>query len=58
MYEVLKAKLGREPTHNEIVADVRRVLREASDKNLVKFAQEGRLPHQRKARSSRARHSR
>ena len=26
IYEALKAKLGREPSHNELVADVNRIL--------------------------------
>lgn len=28
IYEVLRAKLGREPNHNEIVAECKRILRE------------------------------
>ncbi len=30
IYEALKAKLNREPTHNELVEDVKRILREAA----------------------------
>lgn len=30
--EALEAKLGREPTHNELVAETRRILREARAK--------------------------
>ena len=29
IYEALKAKLGREPKHNELTAEVRRILDEA-----------------------------
>jgi len=29
IYEVLKEKLGREPTHKELVAEVKRILTEA-----------------------------
>jgi len=29
IYEALRAKLGREPTHAEIVAECRRIIREA-----------------------------
>lgn len=31
IYEALKAKLGREPSHNELVADVNRILGRVSD---------------------------
>lgn len=44
IYEVLKAKLGREPTHDELVADVKRIKSEV----LVELAEKGKLPHQRK----------
>jgi len=30
IYEALREKLGREPTHNELVADVRRILAEGA----------------------------
>lgn len=44
--EVLRAKLGREPTHAELVADVRRILESVT----VDTATRGKLPHQRKRR--------
>jgi hypothetical protein len=44
IYEVLRDKLGREPTHAELCADVRRILEEG----LVERATRGKLPHQRK----------
>jgi hypothetical protein len=31
IYEALKAKLGREPSHNELMADVNRILGRVSD---------------------------
>ena len=31
IYEALRAKLGREPTNDEIKADVRRIIREARE---------------------------
>lgn len=34
IYEVLRAKLGREPTHAELCADVKRILGEARDGGL------------------------
>ncbi len=43
IYEALKAKLGREPTHAEIKADVKRIMRET----LVEMAEQGKLTHQR-----------
>ena len=43
IYAVLKRKLGREPTHAELVADVRRILTSVS----VELATQGKLPHQR-----------
>lgn len=46
IYEALACKLGREPTHAELKAEVKRILQEA----LVERAEQGRLPHQRKAR--------
>jgi hypothetical protein len=36
IYEALRAKLGREPTHAELVADVRRILREAHEERKAK----------------------
>lgn len=44
IYDALKVKLGREPTHNQLVADVRRILTES----LVERAEKGQLPHQRR----------
>lgn len=44
IYEALAAKLGRTPTHNETVDEVKRILSEAT----VERAAAGRLPHQRK----------
>lgn len=46
IYEVLKAKLGREPSYEEVKADVKRILNDG----LVELAQQGRLPHQLKNR--------
>lgn len=46
--EVLRDKLGREPTDAELCADVRRILSEASDARLIEAAMKGKLPHQRK----------
>lgn len=43
IYEVLRDKLGREPTHAELCADVKRILTEAR----IELAEAGRLPHQR-----------
>jgi hypothetical protein len=44
IYEVLKDKLGREPTHRELCDDIKRILQEA----LVERAEDGKLKHQRK----------
>ena len=44
IYEVLKAKLGREPTHSELCDDVRRIL----DESTRDRAEAGKLKHQRK----------
>ena len=44
IWEALAAKLGREPTHAEACAEVKRILREA----LVERAEAGKLQHQRK----------
>ena len=46
IYEVLKERLGREPTHAELVSDVKRIKTEA----LVTRAEQGRLSWQRKRR--------
>lgn len=44
IYESLKAKLGREPSHSELCDDVRRILDEA----MRDRAETGKLKHQRK----------
>ena len=44
IYEALKTKLNREPTHAELKAEVKRILDEA----LVERAEAGKLTHQRK----------
>lgn len=44
IYQALEAKLGRIPTHNELVADVKRILAEG----LVELASKGKLSYQRK----------
>jgi hypothetical protein len=44
IYEVLMAKLGREPTNAELKAEVERIKREAVDE----LASNGKLPHQRR----------
>lgn len=49
IYEALKAKLGREPTNDEIKADVDRIKREA----LEDAAAAGKLSWQRKGRRAR-----
>lgn len=49
IYEALREKLGREPSHNELVADVRRILEES----LIERATAGKLPHQRRQRTKR-----
>ncbi len=46
IYEVLRAKLQREPTHVELCAEVRRILAEG----LIELATAGKLTHQRKGR--------
>lgn len=43
IYEALRAKLQREPTHSELVADVRRILAEGAQE----MAARGHLKHQR-----------
>jgi hypothetical protein len=50
IYEAVKTKLGREPNHVELTAEVRRILQEAADERLVAQAEAGRLPHQRKGK--------
>lgn len=49
IYEALKIKLGREPSHNELTAEVKRILNE----QLIERAEAGKLRHQRKAGGSR-----
>ena len=44
IYEVLRAKLQREPTHRELVNEVKRILEEG----LIEQATAGKLQHQRK----------
>ena len=44
IYNVLKRKLGREPTNAEAIAEVERIKTEG----LVERAQAGKLPHQRR----------
>lgn len=46
IYEVLREKLGREPTHKELCDDVKRILAEST----AELAAKGKLPHQRKRR--------
>lgn len=46
IYEVLRDKLGREPTNEELKADVKRILEEGTRELALK----GKLPHQRKRR--------
>lgn len=44
IYQALRAKLGREPTHAELRDDVRRILQEIT----IDRAEQGKLAHQRK----------
>lgn len=44
IYEALRTKLGREPTGEEIKADMRRI----SDEGLIEMAEAGKLRHQRR----------
>lgn len=46
IYQALRAKLGREPTNEELKADVRRILEETTQE----LAEAGRLSHQRRKR--------
>lgn len=48
IWEALAVKLGREPTNAEACAEVRRILREASDADLIRRAAKGQLSHQRR----------
>lgn len=43
IYEVLRAKLGREPTHRELCDDVKRILADGARE----MAERGQLRHQR-----------
>jgi hypothetical protein len=36
IWEALAANLGREPTHNELCEDVKRILREAHEERITK----------------------
>jgi hypothetical protein len=47
IWEALAARLGREPTNAEANAEVRRILREGHDADLIARAERGALPHQR-----------
>ena len=44
IYAKLKARLGREPSNQELEDEVKRIL----DAGLVELASAGKLPHQRK----------
>lgn len=44
IYQNLKTKLGREPTHQELCSDVKRILEECT----IERAEHGKLLHQRK----------
>jgi hypothetical protein len=44
----LAERLGREPTNAEACAEVKRILSEAGDADIVKRAGQGRLAHQRR----------
>lgn len=44
IYEALRTKLGRLPTHDEIKTECRRIIAEAH----AEVAARGKLPHQRK----------
>lgn len=46
IYEALKRKLGREPTHRELCDDCKRILEEGTRER----AEQGKLAHQRKRR--------
>ena len=43
IYEALRAKLGREPSNEELKADVKRILNDG----LIELASAGKLPYQR-----------
>lgn len=44
IYQALRTKLGREPSHRELVDDVKRILSDGERK----MAERGKLRHQRK----------
>lgn len=48
IYAALKEKLGREPTHAELTADVRRILADGT----IDIAEKGALRHQRRRLAS------
>jgi hypothetical protein len=47
IWEALATRLGREPTNAEANAEVRRILREGYEADLIARAERGALPHQR-----------
>ena len=48
IYDDLKAKLGREPTHVELCEKVRSIIAEVNTERLVERATEGKLRFQRR----------
>jgi hypothetical protein len=52
IYEVLREKLGREPTNAELNADVKRILAEGAEERMVTAASRGKLPHQKSRRKA------
>ena len=44
IHAALRARLGREPTHRELVAEVKRILNDA----LIERAEAGKIAHQRR----------
>lgn len=46
IYEALREKLNREPSHAELVSDVKRILTEG----MIERAERGKLSHQRKGK--------
>jgi hypothetical protein len=52
IWEALAIRLGREPTNAEANAEVRRILRDGHDADLVNRAERGALPHQRNRASN------
>lgn len=47
IYQVLKEKLGREPSNTELNVEVKRILKEGAEEDLQRRAAKGTLPHQR-----------